>query len=157
MAFIGFGMRLKFCSHLTLAAFTFLLLYPPGRLFMADLAGSKIPLAPSFQQTQRHHCACELDTGECHCEGNCCNSTGEKETSLCQTASPLAASEAPRVISVPSLKEYLSATHQIARNIASFSFVMPLQQKLPSTWCAPPDTPPPRLLSANCRLTVMNS
>jgi hypothetical protein len=27
---------------------------------------------------------------------------------------------------------------------------MPLQQKLPSTWCAPPDTPPPRLRSTHC-------
>jgi hypothetical protein len=143
-------MRRKFCSYLTLAAFTFLLLYPPGRLFMNDIAGNRIPPASSFQPTPRHHCACELNTGECQCQGNCCNSSSEGKTSFCQPASPLATPEAPRVIPAPSLKEYLSATHQIARNIASFGFVMPLQQKLPSTWCAPPDTPPPRLFSANC-------
>lgn len=150
MASLRFGMRLKFCSYLTLAAFIFLLLYPPGRLFLNDLAGSRIPLAPSFKPTPRPHCACELNTGECHCQGNCCHSSSAGKTSFCQTASPLATSEAPRVIPVLTLKEFLSATRQIVRNVAVFSFVVPLQQKLPATWFAPPDTPPPRLLSAVC-------
>ncbi|MCG3119734.1 MAG: hypothetical protein ALAOOOJD_02245 [bacterium] len=149
-AFSNLGMRLKLCSYLTLAAFIFLLLYPPGRLFLNDLAGTKISSAASLQPTSRHHCACKLNTGECHCRGTCCNSSGEGKTAFCQTPSPLAASEAPRLIPAPTLKEFLSAAQQISRHVASFDFVMPLQQEFPSTWCAPPDTPPPRFLSAPC-------
>lgn len=97
-----------------------------------------------------HQCACELSGVVCRCQSDCCGESSSNTAAFCQQLSPLAVPAAPSILPVTTMRDYLQRKHSVPVFLDVLMVLKLVQQQSPSSWFAPPDSPPPRLLSGIC-------
>lgn len=106
-------------------------------------------VSPASAASQ-HQCACELNGVVCRCQSDCCGESSSNTSAFCQQLSPLAVPAAPSMLPVTTMRDYLQRKCSVPVFLDVLMVLKLVQQQSPASWFAPPDSPPPRLLSGIC-------
>lgn len=135
---------------ITLVAFSASVCDLPLSAILLQAEHTRLAAVSLASAASQHQCACELNGAVCRCQSDCCGESSSNTPAFCQQLSPLAVPVAPSILPVTTMRDYLQRKHSAPVFLDVLMVLKLVQQQSPSSWFAPPDSPPPRLLSGIC-------